>query len=75
MAYEDASNASLAKMLEEELRRHSLNDDIARAKIYEGVRRLKVSNPKSTEINENKILRKQLASANKKLDKVRAVVK
>ena len=75
MAYEDASNASLAKMLEEELRRHSLNDDIARAKIYEVVRRLKVSNPKSTEINENKILRKQLASANKKLDKVRAVVK
>ena len=75
MAYENASNASLAKMLEEELRRHSLNDDIARAKIYEVVRRLKVSNPKSTEINENKILRKQLASANKKLDKVRAVVK
>ena len=75
MAYENASNASLAKMLEEELRRHSLNDDIARAKIYEVVRRLKVSSPKSTEINENKILRKQLASANKKLDKVRAVVK
>lgn len=74
MSYENASNASLAKMLEEELRRHSLNDDIAREKVFEVVRRLKASSPESTELDETKLLRKQLKQANKKLDKIRNVV-
>lgn len=74
MAYENASNASLARMLEEELRRHSLNDDIAREKLFEVVRRLKASNPKSTQLDETKLLRKQLKSANRKLEKIRTVV-
>ena len=74
MAYENASNASLAKMIEEELRRHSLNDDIAREKLFEVVRRLKASSPKSTQLDENKLLRKQLKKANQKLDKTRTVV-
>ena len=74
MAYENASNASLARMLEEELRRHSLNDDIAREKLFEVVRRLKASNPKSTKLDETKLLRKQLKSANRKLEKIRTVV-
>ena len=74
MAYENASNASLAKMIEEELRRHSLNDDIAREKLFEVVRRLKASSPKSTKLDENKLLRKQLKQANQKLDKIRTVV-
>lgn len=74
MAYENASNASLARMLEEELRRHSLNDDIAREKLFEVVRRLKASNPRSTKLDETKLLRKQLKSANRKLEKIRTVV-
>lgn len=74
MGYENASNASLAKMLEEELRRHSLNDDIGRAKIFEVVRRLKASSPKSTEIDETKLLRKQLTAANKKLEKIGTII-
>ena len=74
MAYENASNASLARMIEEELRRHSLNDDIAREKLFEVVRRLKASNPRSTKLDETKLLRKQLKSANRKLEKIRTVV-
>ena len=74
MAYEDASNSSLATMIEAELRRHSLNDDIAREKLFEVVRRLRASSPKSTQIDENKLLRKQLKSANRKLEKIRTVV-
>ena len=74
MPYENASNASLAKMLEEELRRHSLNDDIAREKLFEVVRRLKASSPNSTKLDETKLLRKQLKQANQKLDKIRTVV-
>ena len=72
--YESASNASLAKMLEEEMKRHSLNDDIAREKLFEVIKRLKASTPSGTKLDENKFLRKQLSCANKKLEKVRAVV-
>jgi hypothetical protein len=75
MGYENASNASLANMIEEELRRHSLNDDIARAKLFEVVRRLKASSPNAKNIDETKLLRRQLKKANTKLDKIRTVLK
>ena len=75
MQYEYATNASLANMLEEELRRHSMNDDIARAKVFEVVRRLRASAPDSTELSDEvKSLRKQLKCANGKLEKIRTVV-
>ena len=75
MGYENASNASLANMIEEELRRHSLNDDIAREKLFEVVRRLKASSPNAKNIDETKLLRRQLKKANTKLDKIRTVLK
>ena len=72
--YENVTNGCLANMMDSELRRHSIDDGIYRTKRFEVIRRLRTS-PSNKSINEVKLLRGQLSTANKKLEKIRAVVK
>lgn len=72
--YSNVSNGTLAAMLEGELKLHMLNDPAAREKILEAVIRLKESGNKATSIDETKIIKKRLATAEAKLSKVKTIV-